>query len=358
MAWLGIHGHDHTVEQFRRSLGRGRLATTFLFIGPEGIGKRLFAMRLAQSMLCEAVPEERLAPCGNCPACRQVSSGTHPDLLVITKPEDKAFIPVETFIGDRDHRMRAGLCHDISLTPSGGKRRFAIIDDADYLNQEGANCLLKTLEEPPPRAVIILIGTSEQRQLPTIRSRSQIVRFRPLSQENIAHCLVESGMAESPQAAATMASRADGSVSRARILAEENLAEFRQRLWRLLACSAPDRQSLTNVLSEFVDSAGKDVPARRRHLRLALDATIDFYRALLHRLLEMDEADDVALKTAISDCSWWTGGIEAIASLLERSLEALRHVDANANLASLIEGWGNEMTNTARTGQPMLSRRY
>ena len=77
--------------------------------------------------------------------------------------------------------MREGLCHDIALKPFRGGRKIAIIDDADYLNQEGANCLLKTLEEPPEKSVIILIGTSQQRQLPTIRSRCQIVRFAPLS---------------------------------------------------------------------------------------------------------------------------------------------------------------------------------
>ncbi len=357
MPWLGIHGHDDLVEQFRRSLRRRRLATTFLFVGPEGVGKRSFAMRLAQSMLCEVVPEDRLAPCGQCNACRQAVSGTHPDLIVITKPEDKAFIPVETFIGDREHRMRAGLCHDISLTPSGGKRRIAIIDDADYLNQEGANCLLKTLEEPPPRAMIILIGTSQQRQLPTIRSRSQIVRFRSLSDEVVAHCLVASGIVDSQEAAATMAAASAGSVSMAKHLADEHIVEFRQQLWRLLA--SPDRVGLTKLLSEYVDSAGKEVPLRRRHLRFAIDATIQFYRALLHQLSDVEFSEDTALKSSIRAAgSSWTGGTEAAASLAERSVEALGQVNANANLASLIESWVSEITTTAQTGQPLLTARY
>ncbi len=69
--------------------------------------------------------------------------------------------------------MREGLCHDIALKPFMGGRKVAIIDDADDLNEEGANCLLKTLEEPPPHSVLILIGTSAERQLPTIRSRAR-----------------------------------------------------------------------------------------------------------------------------------------------------------------------------------------
>lgn len=141
---LGIRGHDAVVEQFRRSLQQGRLATTFLFVGPEGVGKRTFAKQLAKSMLCSTRDESELNPCCQCPECLQVDSDTHPDLQLIRKPDERAFIPVETFIGDREHRMRAGLCHFISLTPSSGKRRIAIIDDADWLNQEGANSLLKT----------------------------------------------------------------------------------------------------------------------------------------------------------------------------------------------------------------------
>ena len=120
--------------------------------------------------------------------------GTHPDVHLLARPADKAFIPVELFIGDKEHRMREGLCYDISLKPYSGRRKVAIIDDADYFNKEGANCLLKTLEEPPPKSVLILIGTSEQRQLPTIRSRCQVVRFRPLAESDVAEILVEQGL--------------------------------------------------------------------------------------------------------------------------------------------------------------------
>ena len=98
-------------------------------------------------------------------ACLQVDALTNPDLQIVSKPRDRNFIPVERFIGDREHRMSEGLCHDISLKPHYGGRKIAIIDDADFLNQEGANCLLKTLEEPPPKSLLILIGTSEQRAI-------------------------------------------------------------------------------------------------------------------------------------------------------------------------------------------------
>ena len=120
--------------------------------GLPGIGKRTFALKLAQGLLCERVPEERLDPCGECPSCHQVRGADRiPTWRLIGKPADKAFIPLELLIGDAEHRMRAGLCYNIALKPYSGRRKVAIIDDADYLNKEGANCLLKTLEEPPPQ---------------------------------------------------------------------------------------------------------------------------------------------------------------------------------------------------------------
>src|SRR4029078_2428636 len=103
---------------------------------------------------------------------------------------------------------------NIALKPYSGRRKVAIIDDADYLNKEGANCLLKTLEEPPPDSLLILIGTSEQRQLPTIRSRCQIVRFQPRAEGDVAELLVAHGLCADPAIARAAAAHADGSLER------------------------------------------------------------------------------------------------------------------------------------------------
>ncbi|MBC7337307.1 MAG: AAA family ATPase, partial [Clostridia bacterium] len=111
MSWQGIEGHDAIAERFRRAFVRGRIGGTYLFVGPPGIGKRTFAQKLAQVLLCENPSKEAFAPCNACSACVQVISGTHPDLLLISKPPEKSFIPLEMLIGDRSERgtERAGL---------------------------------------------------------------------------------------------------------------------------------------------------------------------------------------------------------------------------------------------------------
>jgi len=339
MAWQGLVGHDVVVERFRRALARGRLASSFLFVGPAGVGKRSLALGLAQTLLCETRPPELLAPCGTCPACLQVLAGTHPDLLQVRKPADKANIPVELFIGDKEHRMQEGLCHDLSLRPSRGKRRIAIVDDADALNVEGANCLLKTLEEPPPRSVLILIGTSPTKQLPTIRSRCQIVRFRPLTPQVVAQQLVAEGAVEGPEQARRLAEVAEGSLERARELNDSAFWEFRGDFLQRLAQRPGDFTALAKSVSAFVDEAGKDAAPRRQRLRLVIGLAVEFYRALLAVLTAAPSGDHDVARQAAAAARSWVGGIEAAGACLEACLDANQAVDRNVNQATLLESW-------------------
>src|SRR5205085_1514977 len=142
----------------------------YLFAGPEGVGKRLFALELAKALLCEE-PPETLTSCGKCSACLLVDAGTHPDLFQISKPEDGNVLDIETV---------RELCAGFALKSARGRGKVAIVDDADDLNEQAANSFLKTLEEPPAGSVFILIGTSLELQLQTIRSRCQPIRFAPL----------------------------------------------------------------------------------------------------------------------------------------------------------------------------------
>jgi DNA polymerase-3 subunit delta' len=357
MAWQGIEGHDEVVERFRRGLSRGRLASTYLFVGPSGIGKRLLAEKLAQALLCDNVPAGQLEPCGKCTACVQVAAGTHPDRYLIQKPPDKSSIPLALFVGADARRMREGLCHDIALKPFMGGRKVAIIDDADSLGEESANCLLKTLEEPPPRSVLILIGTSLERQLPTIRSRCQTILFRPLAPETVARILLARGLVADEAEAHRLAEFSEGSIERALELADEPLWAFRQRLLERVAQPRLESVALSRELVACVEAAGKEAPLRRTRARQLVVFAIDFYRQLLRGLSGLTlSGDGLPASAARQALPQWSGGVEAAAGCIERSLEALLHIERNAHLNTLLECWLDDLGRIVAGGQAVASR--
>ncbi|MHB8902674.1 MAG: DNA polymerase III subunit, partial [Thermoguttaceae bacterium] len=348
----GIVGHDRLGARFRSAIGRGRMSGSFLFVGPLGIGKHTFALKLAQTFLCQTRPEERMDPCGSCPACTQVAANTHPDLLVVARPPDRSFIPLELLIGDKEHRMREGLCHDISLKPYMGNRKVAIVDDADYLNPEGANSLLKTLEEPPPRSVLILVGTTSARQLPTIRSRCRIIRFDPLPSETVAELLIRGGHAGDPAVARRIAQLADGSVGRALRMVDGGLVEFRPRLFAALSRPALESMPLAAAVQSLLEDAGQEAPRRRARFHQVLSAAVDFYRHWLRYTgagtssgdPEMDSYVVQAAGTILPDP-------EAIGACIDHCLETAEWVDRNLLMANLVEFWAGRLAEIYRTGR-------
>lgn len=343
MSWSDVLGHDAVVQRFRNAAQKGRLVSTYLFVGPDGIGKRKFALKLAQAVLCEVNPEEQCDPCGTCPSCQQVAASTHPDLIQISKPEDKAYIPVETFIGDRDHRMRAGLCHDISLKPFSGSRKVAIIDDADALNQESANALLKTLEEPPQGSIIILLSSSQHRQLSTIVSRSQVIRFEPLDTGEVL-TILQSLNLETDVDLETLAASSGGSVSTAVAFSDPAVLEFRASLLKQLASLDPGSHDFVKTTTSFIDEAGKDSAAKRMRATQVGNFTIDFYRQLMLALagneVHCDSEMVSTINTAISN---WTVNIETVGEAIHRSIDFQRHVAANANSANALQCWYSDL---------------
>jgi DNA polymerase-3 subunit delta' len=346
MSWQGIRGHDEVVEKFRTALGLHRLASTFLFVGPPGIGKRTFALKLAQALLCVSAREEQLAPCGQCAACKQVLAGTHPDIDYVAKPEDKSSIPIELLIGADDKRMREGLCFRISSKPYSGKRKIAIIDDADYLFNEAANCLLKTLEEPPPRSVLILLSTSEQRQLPTIRSRCQVVRFQPLQTSDVAEILVEQELTSDHAAAQQAAALAEGSVSAAVRLLESELSDFRAELLQSLAQSPLQPAALVKLVQTYVDAGGKESAAKKLRLKDAFGFSSAFFRQLM--LIGSCVAQPSPASRA------WIDQAEMGSRGVELCIEATAATDANAAALNILEWWADELATLQRTGTATL----
>ena len=350
MAWQGIEGHDAVVERFVTAQARGRIAGSYLFIGPPGVGKGTFARALAKSLLCSA-PRPGLVACDACASCVQAQAGTHPDIDVVEKPADRATIPLEAFIGDQEHRMREGLVWRLLLRPALGGRKAAIILDADHLSEEAANCLLKTLEEPPEGAVLILVGTSLERQLPTIRSRCQIVRFGPLSAETV--CTVignesrAAGAAVDEAALGACAVAAGGSLDRARMLLDPALAEYRGRLLAALGRRPLRGVELARDTIALVEAAGKEAPARRARLRVVLETAVEFYRAALRHGVGGERPDDANLARSIAA---WASTPDDAATALRHTLDALDAVERNANLTVLIDAW------TAILEEPRLAQ--
>jgi len=330
--WQGIHGHDAIVEQFRRSQAAGRLASSFLFLGPSGVGKRTFAEKLAKALLCLESADSSLEPCDQCDSCRLMDAVTHPDVDVVGVPAGKRQLPLELFLGRKEHRNQEGLCHNIAMRPMLSRRRVAIIDDADHLTTESANCLLKTLEEPPAGAVIILIGTSRGRQLPTILSRTQLVRFAPLSPETVSRIVLARGLAEDEQAAHQLAERCNGSLKRAEDLGEFSSDEVQQRLLRHFALEEIDGSRLVAELNDVVLQGGKEAEARRKRLRLVLDLAIEHWRSELKRLSSAGVSEEEALIAQ-----------NRVLDALDRCIAALAEVDRNANPATLIECWVDDL---------------
>ena len=328
--WQQIQGHDTILERFRRTFERGRLAGSFLFVGPPGVGKRRFAFALAMGLLCKK--QDNLNPCGLCDSCKlfggkdatdfDFENGTfdspHPDLFYIAKPQDKSFLPMELLVGDKEHRGRAGLCYNISRTPYLQNGKVAILNDADFFNAEGANAILKTLEEPPPDAVLILIGTSTAKQLPTIRSRCQIVRFSPLPPEVLSAILVKQGIAPSAEHGTTWAIQAEGSLDQAKELADGDVDLLRMELIKYLEAPHWDTVAIAAKLNGLVEALGKEGPAarRRQRLRLLFGLAVERFRN------EMQSANS-----------------RRAARRLERTLDALGHIDRNVNLPYIIEAW-------------------
>ncbi|XZE52108.1 ATP-binding protein [Planctomycetaceae bacterium SH139] len=331
-------GYEQQRGWFRNAIATGRLTSSFLFVGPPNIGKRTFARYLAKSLLCERVPAAELAPCGVCSHCIQVAADTHPDILQVSKPDDRATIPVELLIGRREARMQEGLCHDIRLKPMAGGRRIAILDDCDVLNQEGANSLLKTLEEPPPHALMVLIGTSAQRQLPTIRSRCQIIRFASPPRADAEQILLRrAGELELEPAAISAALDAvGGDLSRAIAFLSEEFREFTELFTKHLLEQPPEAIATARVVTQFVEAAGTEAPLRRARLSEVGSLAAEIFRRRLRTAAEVNQLGNTQVQRDLFR--------------MERSLELVRHVDRFANQATMIEAWAADLQRGAAAG--------
>jgi DNA polymerase III subunit delta' len=235
------------------------------------------------------------------------------------------------------------------LKPYMGGRKIAVIDDADYLNAEGANALLKTLEEPPPRSVLILIGTTPGKQLPTIRSRCQLIRFGQLPLETVAQLLVSQGLIGDAAQAQRLARYSEGSIQRAVELSDPELWSFRNTLYGRLSEPVLDSLGLAQTIAAFVEEAGKEASARRARLRQIVGFAAEFYRQLLHAQCGTSLSEDQELRNFVARAiDRGQSDSEASAARLDRCLDTALQIDRNANQTTLVECWMDDLA-VART---------
>jgi DNA polymerase-3 subunit delta' len=328
VTWERIRGHDSVRDQLLAAEAHGRLGHAFLFAGPPGVGKRLFADEFAKALLCENPPAP-LTACGRCPACQQVAAGSHPDVAVARTPEDKHELPVEV--------VRA-LCRKLGLKPSRGKRSVGIVEDADDFNEESANCFLKTLEEPAPGSVLILLTTGTERQLPTILSRCQVVRFRPLSEFDMRAVLTTQGITD----AATLdrlSRLGNGAPGQALDLADDALWQFRDVAIQAVGSNRADAVSLSAKWMDFVEAAGKESSQQRARASQSIRLLIDFYREVLRHAVSPDDANAsgdpragvLARRTDPDGVAGWLEACDHAHYLIERKVQLVLVVESLAD---------------------------
>jgi len=303
-----IVGQDSVIEALRRALSDNRLPHALLFHGPAGVGKATCAGILAQALNCEA--GEFKDACGTCVSCRKVSRGLHPDIIWM-KPEGKGGqIKVE--------RIRKEIIEKVGFRPYEGRRRVVMIDDAHRLNPSSQNSLLKTLEEPPPSSLMILATPAPEKLLPTVRSRCQPLRFRPLAPEVLQRHLAEVHRFPSDEAR-LRAAFVSGSVGRAldldveahlerRAVAEESLRDAIQGGAALLASADIFREA----------GAGERKIDQAASMMAAL-------RDILRDLLVLCSGGERNLLVNADRCSDWRGWADEMDS--DGILEALAAVD-------------------------------
>jgi DNA polymerase III subunit delta' len=247
-------GHTVVWEHLTRLLADDRLPHALLFTGPPGIGKALLAHRLAARLACTAAAGQ---PCGECSGCRQAAAGTHPDMLAIAAPDRTKQATRRKEIGIDQARLLKRFAQLHAIT---APRKMAIIDDADRLSLAAQNALLKTLEEPPGRALIVLVTASPDALLSTVRSRCQRVRCRPLADADVRAVLMANGIPADD--AAALAAVADGSPGRALGLRASWQDADRREVERLLADLEVAQYGTVLAMSKGLGSSETEMAAR------------------------------------------------------------------------------------------------
>ncbi|MEP6776416.1 MAG: DNA polymerase III subunit delta' [Chloroflexota bacterium] len=266
-----IVGHERAVAMLRASIRAGRIAHAYLFTGMEGSGKHSLALAFAMAVNCQAdAPggqEWPDVPCGICVSCVRFARGSHPDLIEVNLDTQA------TATGDIGSKSKTGPAKElridairemqanVGLSPHSARWKVYIVGDADKMNDEASNALLKTLEEPPAHTIIILLAPDDKSVLATISSRCFLVPLRSMSRERVARVLVQKWGAEREQAD-LLAALAGGRLGYAvRLMQDrENMERRRSALQELSVLSGSHINDRVNAAARYAKMFSESRP--------------------------------------------------------------------------------------------------
>ena len=275
MPFRSLIGHRLTLTLLSRAAAGGTLPPSLIFAGPDGVGKRAAAVALAQALNCPtpvaSTDHLALDACGECPVCRRIGRLSHPDVTVI-EPGETGSIKIDVV---REEIRKT------TFKPFEGRRRVIIFNDADGLVDDAQNALLKTLEEPPPGSVLILVTAHPHRLLPTVRSRCPVVRFAPLAPADVALWLMQTHAVPEAEARA-VAAVSRGSLAAARETAQTGVEAVREAAQRVLAAvsDARDPRARLEATADIVGKGKGSGASERESLSTHLHALASLLRDL------------------------------------------------------------------------------
>lgn len=314
-----IIGQEQVKEHFQSALQMGKISHAYILNGETGSGRHMLADAFAKALLCES--KDNTDACDICKSCLQAESGNHPDIRYIT--HEKASISVDD--------IREQLNNDIQIKPYSSEHKVYIIPDANKMTEQAQNALLKTIEEPPAYAVILLLTDNINALLPTIQSRCITLNTRPVNKDDIAAYLVKNLSMEKEQALIA-AGFCQGNMGKAiRFANSEDFQEMKTDTLKLL------KNMDTMELPEIVDII-RLFSQRKGMINDYLDLMLLWYRDVLmfkvtkdaNLLLYQDEYHDISKQAS-------TRTYEDIENILQAIDKAKIRLDANVNFEIAIE---------------------